>query len=237
MPVVEEIRSDGGSADFLELDLASLESSLQAARTFIESGRTIDVLVNNAGVGGTRGVTANGFEIAFGVNHLGHFMLTRGLEPALAEGARIVQVTSAAHFSAEGIDFERVEGKTRSLLGWREYAVSKLANMLFVKELARRRPRLHAYGVHPGMTDTNMFPAFLKPFLRGRMFTPEQGAETVIWCAASKDVSGESGLYYRRKESRPASEVAQEETLAAELWERSEAWCRAAGLGANRPLD
>jgi len=230
MPVVEEIRSNGGSAEFLELDLASLNSCLQAARTFVESERTLDVLINNAGVGGTRGVTTDGFEITFGVNHLGHFMLTRGLEPALEDETRIVQVTSAAHFSADGIDFERVQSKTRSLLGCKEYGVSKLANMLFVKELARRRPGLRAYGVHPGMTDTNIFPALLKPFLRGRMFTPEQGAETVIWCATSEDISEESGLYYRRKESRPASETAQDEALAAELWERSESWCRAAGL-------
>lgn len=229
-PVIEKIRSNGGSAEFLDLDLASLRSCLDAARTFVESERTIEVLVNNAGVGGTRGVTADGFEITFGVNHLGHFMLTRGLEPAFEANARVVQVTSAAHFSAEGIDFERVRGKTRSLFGWKEYGVSKLANMLFVKELARRRPRLRSYGVHPGMTDTNIFPAWLKPFFRGRMFTPEQGAETVIWCATSDDVSGESGLYYRRKESRPASEVARDEALAAELWGRSEAWCRAAGL-------
>lgn len=226
MPVVEEIQSNGGSAEFLELDLASLRSCRNSAETFVESKRTIDVLVNNAGVGGTRGVTADGFEITFGVNHLGHFMLTRGLEPALEQGTRIVQVTSAAHFNADGIDFERVEGKTRSLFGWKEYAVSKLANMLFVKELARRRPRLRAYGVHPGLTDTNIFPALLKPFMRGRMFTPEQGAETVIWCASSEDVAGESGLYYRRRESRPASKVAQDEALAAELWERSERWCR-----------
>ena len=232
MPVVTEIRSAGGSAEFIELDLASLSSSLRAARAFVESGRRLDVLVNNAGVGGARGVSENGFEINFAVNHLGHFMLTLGLEPALADRTRIVQVTSAAHFNADGIDFGRVRGKTRSLLGWKEYATSKLANVLFVRELARRRPRLRAYSVHPGMTDTNIFPSLVKPFLRGRLFTPEQGAETVIWCASSAEVSEESGLYYRRKESRPPSEVAQDDALAGELWERSEHWCRAAGLSA-----
>ena len=232
MPVIEEIRAGGGSGEFLELDLASLSSSLAAASTFVESGRRLDVLVNNAGIGGTRGVSEDGFEIHFAVNHLGHFMLTLGLEPALVDRTRIVQVTSAAHFNADGIDFDRVSGKTRSLLGWKEYATSKLANMLFVRELARRRPRLRAYGVHPGMTDTNIFPKIVKPFLRWRMFTPEQGAETVIWCASSPDVSEESGLYYRRKESRPPSEVARDDALAEELWERSEHWCRAAGLRA-----
>jgi retinol dehydrogenase-12 len=230
MPVVEEIRSGGGSAEFLQLDLASLTSCLQAAGTFIDSGRSLQVLVNNAGVGGTRGVSADGFEIHFGVNHLGHFMLTRRLEPVFASPFRVVQVTSAAHFNVDGIDFDRVHGRTRSLFGWSEYGVSKLANVLFVRELSRRRPHLNSYAVHPGMTDTGIFPKFVKPFLRNRLFTPEQGAETVIWCASSEDVSAESGLYYRRRESRPPSEVAQDQALASELWERSERWCRAAGL-------
>lgn len=230
MKVIQEIRDEGGSAEFLELDLASLIDCLEAATTFAGSGGVLDILVNNAGVGGARGVTSDGFEINFGVNHLGHFMLTLGLEPALKDGARIVQVTSAAHFNADGIDFDLVKGKTRSLFGWKEYAVSKLANMLFVRELAKRKPHLRSYGVHPGMTDTNIFPKIVKPFLRGRLFTPEQGAETVIWCATAEEVSAESGLYYRRKESRPPSDVALDDDLAEELWERSEGWCRTAGL-------
>lgn len=230
-PVIERIRAGGGSAEFLEIDLASLASARRASDHFISSGHSLDILVNNAGVGGTRGITEDGFEIHFGVNHLGHFMLTRRLEPIFASPFRLVQITSAAHFNAQGIDFERVHGRTRSLFGWSEYGVSKLANVLFVRELAKRRPHLNSYAVHPGMTDTGIFPKFIKPFLRNRLFTPEQGAETVVWCATSPDVSDESGLYYRRKESRPPSEVAQDEALAAELWERSEHWCRAAGLG------
>lgn len=230
MPVVDAIRSAGGSAEFLELDLSSLESCLAASRRIVDGERPIELLVNNAGVGGRRGITADGFELHFGVNHLGHFMLTMGLEPMLGEGARVVQVTSAAHFNADGIDFARVRRRTRSLFGWREYAVSKLANMLFVRELARRRPLLHTYGVHPGMTDTGIFPAFVKPFLRGRLLTPEQGAETVIWCATADEPSGESGLYYRHMESRPPSDAALDDRLAIELWDRSLAWCREAGL-------
>ena len=234
MPVVDRIRSNGGSAEFLHLDLSRLSSCLDAARTFVDSGRQIDVLVNNAGVGGTRGLTPDGFEIHFGVNHLGHFMLTRGLEPALSGSARVVQVTSAAHFNAAGIDFDHVRRRTKSLFGWKEYGVSKLANMLFVRELASRRPDLHTYGVHPGMTDTNIIPRVVKPFLRGRLFTAEQGADTVIWCATSEDVDGESGLYYRRRESRPPSEPAMDDDLATRLWEHSEAWCQEAGLDSMR---
>lgn len=230
IPVIERIRSEGGSGEFLDLDLSRLSSCLAAARAFVDSGRQIDLLVNNAGVGGTRGLTPDGFEIHFGVNHLGHFMLTRGLEPALSDSARVVQVTSAAHFNAAGIDFDRVKRRTRSLFGWKEYGVSKLANMLFVRELARRRPGLRTYGVHPGMTDTNIIPKVVRPFLRGRLFTAEQGADTVIWCATTEDVAGDSGLYYRRRESRPPSEPAMDYDLAMRLWDHSEAWCREAGL-------
>lgn len=230
MPVVEQIRSTGGTAEFLLLDLSRLPSCLRAARSVAGSGRMIDLLVNNAGVGATRGITEDGFEIHFGVNHLGHFMLTRGLEQMLDDGARIVQVTSAAHFGAESIDFDRVRRKTGSLFGWKEYAVSKLANMLFARELASKRPGLHTYAVHPGMTDTNIIPGMAKPFFRGRLFTPEQGADTVIWCATADEVGGESGLYYRRRESRPPSDAALDDDLSSQLWERSEAWCQEAGL-------
>lgn len=224
-PVVAEIERSGGSAEYLLLDLASLESTRNAAKTFEASSQGLDVLINNAGVGGVRGTTEDGFEINFGVNHLGHFSLTHQLRRTTRSGTRIVQVTSAAHFNADGIDFERVQGRTRSLFGWREYSVSKLANVLFVEELARRQPHWRAYAVHPGMTDTGIFPGWVRPFIRHRLFTPEQGAETVIWCATASGVSGESGRYYRNKESRPPSETARDVELAAELWRRSEVWC------------
>lgn len=224
-PVVGQIEQAGGSAEYLHLDLASLESAREAAKTFEDTGRALDVLVNNAGVGAGRGVTEDGFEIQFGVNHLGHFALTHHLRRTFRPGTRIVQVSSAAHFNVDGIDFERVQGRTRSMLGWREYSVSKLANVLFVREMARRQPDWRTYAVHPGMTDTGIFPAWVRPFVRHRLFTPEQGAETIVWCATSPDVSDESGEYYRNKEGRPPSETARDDDLARELWKRSELWC------------
>lgn len=224
-PVVDQIHAGGGSAEFLRLDLASLDSARNAATEFEASGRDLDVLVNNAGVGVVRGMTEDGFEVHFGVNHLGHFMLTHHLRPTFTSGTRIVQVTSAAHFNAHGIPWDHVRGRTRSLIGWKEYAISKLANVLFVREMAKRQPQLRAYAVHPGTTDTGIFPRWVRPFLRNRLFTPEQGAETVIWCATAPEVADESGLYYRRKESRPPSEVAQDDELAHDLWVRSERWC------------
>lgn len=225
LPVVQTIEQAGGSAEFLQLDLASLESTRSGASSFADSGRSIDVLINNAGVGGGRGITADGFEIHFGVNHLGHFVLTECLRPSFHTGTRVVSVTSAAHFSAEGIDFDRVTGRTRSLFGWREYCVSKLANVLFVRELARRQPGWRAYAVHPGMTDTGIFPGWIRPFLRSRLFTPAQGAKTVVWCATAPELEDESGHYYRNQDRRSPSEPAQDDDLAEELWHRSEIMC------------
>ena len=225
MPVVEEIRENGGSAEFLHLDLASLASVRSAAAGVVTSGRTIEILINNAGVGMGRGVTEDGFELHFGVNHLGHFCLTDQLRPSFRTGTRIVSVTSAAHFKADGIDFERVQGRTASPFGWQEYCISKLANVLFARELARLRTGWHTYAVHPGMTDTGIFPGMVKPFLRHRLLSPEQGARTIVWCAIDRAVAGESGRYYRNEESREPARAALDDDLARELWRRSEAWC------------
>ena len=223
--VINSIREEGGSAEFLHLDLASLESARGAARTFRNSGRELDVLVNNAGVGATKGITADGFEVNFAVNHLGHFMFTHHLRATFRPGTRIVQVASSVHFRASGIDFDRLQRRSRSFYGLDEYGVSKLANVLFVKELARRQPDWNTYAVHPGMTNTSIIPWYVRPFMRGRLLTPEQGAATVIWCANSDDVTGESGLYYSNKVVRAPSAAAQDDDLARELWERSERWC------------
>ncbi len=106
------------------------------------------MLVNNAGVGGQRGLTADGFELHFGVNHLGHFALTQLLLERLTAsgpGARVVNVSSDAHYGARGIDFAAVRRSTATFTGAREYAVSKLCNVLFTQELARPARR---YGSH-----------------------------------------------------------------------------------------
>lgn len=226
--MVDIIESEGGSAEFLHLDLASLKSARSAARSFEDTDRALDVLVNNAGVGATRGTTQDGFEIQFGVNHLGHFMLTHYLRRAFRPGTRIVSVTSSVHFRVDSIDFDRLQRRTRSLYGLDEYAVSKLANILFVNELARRQPDWHTYAVHPGLTNTNIIPWYVRPFMQRRLLTPEQGAETVIWCATSDEVAGDSGLYYSHKTAREPSPAAQDTELARHLWERSERWCEVA---------
>lgn len=224
-PAVDVIEAAGGSAEFLPLDLASLNSAREAGQQLAATGRTVDILVNNAGIGGTRGVTEDGFEIHFGVNHLGHFMFTHHLSPALRSGSRVVQLSSDMHRRATGIDFEAVRRKSRSFYGIAEYAVSKLANALFAAEMARRRPDLHTYAVHPGLVNTNIIPKIIKPFVRSSLTTPEQGADTVVWCATSEDVAGESGSYYARRRQVEPSRPALDENLAATLWSESEQWC------------
>jgi len=222
--VVEAIERTGGSAEFAHLDLASLSSCENAGRAFVDSGRAIDVLINNAGVGAVRGRTEDGFEIHFGVNHLGHFMLTHHLRRSLREGARIVVVSSEAHRHARGVDFDEVRRKTGLLDLLAAYAVSKLANILFARHLARLQPELRTYSLHPGVADTKIFPAIVKPFLRN-METPQDAAQTSVWCATSDEVAPQSGLYYSRMKSRAPSPAAEDDTLGAELWRKSSEWC------------
>ena len=227
-PVVAHIHDRGGSAEFLHLDLASLASARDAAKDFEASGRTLDLLINNAGIGvNRRGLTDDGFEVHFGINHLGHFMLTHELRRSLGARSRVVQVASAAHYSAKEIDFDRLRSKAR-FTGYREYAVSKLANILFTGELARRQPEWRVYATHPGLVNTPLIPGWIKSLTRARLLTPEEGADTPLWCATSQDLADQSGLYYARRRAIAPSPVAQDDQLAVELWERSERWC---GIG------
>jgi retinol dehydrogenase 12 len=224
-PVLDEVAATRGSAEFLMLDLASMASVRAAAQSFTDTGRDLDILVNNAGIGvNRRGLTEDGFEVHFGINHLGHFLLTRELLPKLSPGSRVVSLTSAMHFRADGVDFARVRRPT-AFTGLAEYATSKLANVLFTRELARRRPELRAYAVHPGLVRTRLIPGPIRALSASSMLTPEQGADTVLWCATSDDVASESGHYYQRRSRLPPSAQAQDDDLARELWDRSDEWC------------
>lgn len=221
-PVLAELARLGAEARFVTCDLASLASVAGAARQVTEP---VDALINNAGVGGRRGVTVDGFELAFGVNHLGHHLLTRLLLPQV-EG-RVVTVSSNAHFGAPGIDWERVRGRTRSIVGWSEYRVSKLANVLFSRELAKRTGgSITTYAVHPGMVSTRIWrlPPSIRRLVSRKLVTPEEGARTSVWCATDPALSAESGGYYVRSQPGRISDVAADDSLAGDLWERSETW-------------
>jgi NAD(P)-dependent dehydrogenase (short-subunit alcohol dehydrogenase family) len=222
--LVDQIKGQGGSSESLPLDLASLAATEASARDFVASGRVVDVLVNNAGIGPTtRGVTRDGFEAHFGVNHLGHFGFTHHLNQSFRPGTRIVQVVSSMH-NVDYIDFDAMRRRTRGT-GITEYAVSKLANILFVRELARRRPSWNAYAAHPGFTDTGIIPWYVRPFVSRRLISPREGALTPLMCATDPGLTGESGGYYARMKRGSPWPVAENDRLAAELWDRSEIWC------------
>ncbi|MCS6797241.1 MAG: SDR family oxidoreductase [Myxococcota bacterium] len=239
-PVVAQIRAETGRADAAEAlgcNLASLRSVRQAVRELLDRESRLDVVVANAGVGGQRGVTEDGFELHFGVNHLGHFLLVTSLLPRLRAHApaRVVVVASHSHYQARGIDWEAVRGPTRTALGIREYAVSKLANVLFVAELARGRAGagVHAYAVHPGVVASDIWrrvPWPIRPLMRAFMLSNERGAFSSVHCASAAEVASDNGLYYDQNgRPRRPSRAARDEALARELWERSERWVAEAG--------
>ena len=191
----------------------------------------IDVLVNNAGLMlSERRSSPDGFEYVFAVNHLAPFLLTNLLLPKLTASApaRVVTVTSDAHTGARlDLDDPHLE---REWASWRSYANSKLANILFTRELARR---LDGTGVtancaHPGIVRTRLFREG-KPLTRlgvslARPFfaSPGRGADTIVYLASSPDVTGQTGGYYVKRRRREPSAAARDDAAARKLWEISE---------------
>ena len=215
---------------FLPLDLADLDSVRACASAFLALGEPLHVLVNNAGVVRARGLTKQGFELMFGVNHLGHFALTNALLGCLTASApaRVVTVSSDSHYSARGIDFEALRRPERGITGLHGYAVSKLCNVLFSQELARRTADtgVTSYALHPGVVASDIWrrvPWPVRPLMTRRMLTVDEGAATSLYCATSPDVAQDSGKFYDKCAERTPSRVATPE-LAAELWKRSEEW-------------
>ena len=229
---VAAIAAQTGSdqVSYLHLDLADLASVRRSAQAFLALGEPLHVLINNAGVGGQRGITADGFEQHFGVNHLGHFALTQALLPLLRDSgpARIVNVSSDAHFQPKDIDFTALRRRTKSVTGLPEYGVSKLSNVLYAQELARRLDPavVTSSALHPGVVASEIWrrvPWPIRPIVTRRMLTVEQGARTSLYCATSPDLAGVSGRYYDSCRETEPSKVATPE-LAARLWEYSETW-------------
>ncbi len=230
-PVVANIRSGTGNAEvhFLDLDLSSFESVRAAAKMFLALERPIDLLINNAGLAGAKGLTTDGFELAFGVNHLGHFLFTDLLVDRIVDGGRIVNVSSRAHYKAKSIDWEDLRQPTTGLTGLKAYSVSKLANVLFTKSLAKRlaHRNITTYSLHPGVVASDVWrqvPWPVQPLIKRFMITVEDGAKTTLYCATSLAAGTETGLYYDESEAKLPSHLARDEALAAELWKRSAAW-------------
>jgi retinol dehydrogenase-12 len=235
-PAREAIATATGndSLHLLTVDLADLASVRACAQAFLDTGAPLHGLVNNAGLAGKHGMTASGFEVAFGTNHVGPFLLTSLLLDRLRQSApaRIVTVSSEGHYRVEGIDYDAVRSPTRTRTAFHEYCVSKLANVLHSQELSRRLDGsgVTTYSLHPGTIASDVWrevPWPIRPLMKLRMRSPTQGAQTSVYCATAPEVAGDSGLYYddyRRKE--PSRHATPER--AAELWERSEAWVNGA---------
>ena len=141
-PVLDEIRTESPHAkvDFIPLELSNFASIRACANSFIALNLPLHILVNNAGLAGAKGLTHEGFEMTFGVNHVGTFLLTQLLLPKLqvSAPARVVTVASRAHYKAQRFDWDTLRQKRRSFSGYPEYCTSKFANVLFSAELARR---------------------------------------------------------------------------------------------------
>jgi retinol dehydrogenase 14 len=224
-------QSANASVDLMLADLSSQQEVRMLADEFKETYPRLDVLVNNAGLfRSERITTADGLETTFAVNHLAYFLLTNLLLDTLKASApsRIVNVSSGDHASGT-IDFDDLQ-KEKGYKGAKAYSQSKLANVLFTHELARR---LEGTGVsanclHPGVVGTNLgsgvsgvFGFTVRAAMGPLMKSPEKGAETSVYLASSPEVEGLSGGYFVKKAEARSSDLSHDERLARRLWEVS----------------
>ncbi len=233
--VIEAIEraSGAGAAKFLALDLMDLEKVRASAAEFLSRDEPLHVLINNAGIFTAPTLTVQGFEPAFGVNHLGHFLFTTLLLERLRRDvpSRIVNVSSRAHFRPRRLDLDALRGRRDRGAGAREYATSKLCNVLFTQELARRLQgtSVSVCALHPGVIVSGLwrtFPWPIRSVMQWFMDSPESGAATSVYCATSRDVETRSGRYFDTCREKPAAELASDPELARALWKRSEEWTR-----------
>ncbi|KAL0850016.1 hypothetical protein ABMA28_011926 [Loxostege sticticalis] len=243
--------TDTGKIVVVKCDLSSLKSVRECAKQILDTEPQINILVNNAGVMMCpKGETDDGFEIQFGTNHLAHFLLTMLLLPRIrnSKPSRIVTVSSRAH-TRNGINFEDPNYKTRPYSAIEAYSQSKLANVLFSRELAKRLEEynidgVHTYSLHPGVIKTELgrhlndtlfrgarvlFGTIMAPFIK----SPELGAQTTIYCAVDEKCADETGLYYSDcAVTRPANKALNDED-AKKLWDLS---AELVGLGDYNPF-
>jgi NAD(P)-dependent dehydrogenase (short-subunit alcohol dehydrogenase family) len=223
-----EIKAHSGntSVELLLADLSSQQSVRALAQEFLAHHTQLHVLVNNAGVyTPKRSVTVDGLETTFATNHLGPFLLTNLLLPLMkASGpARVITVTSAFHTSGK-LAFDDLQGEHR-YNGTRAYNQSKLANVLFTYELARRLAGtgVTATVLEPGFVKTNLGAPFFAKLFSAMQVSPEQGAQTAIYLASSAEVEGVSGQYFSHKgKATQSSKASYDERAAGRLWQISE---------------
>ncbi|HEY7547617.1 MAG TPA: SDR family oxidoreductase [Blastocatellia bacterium] len=229
LPALEEIKkkSDTSTVELMTCDFASQKQIRRLADEFLSGHDRLDVLINNAGLMRRhRETTEEGLEMTFAVNHLGYFLLTNLLLDMLKKSApsRIVNVASVAHMTGT-INFDDLQGE-RDYSSMGAYRQSKLANILFTYELARR---LEGTGVtvnclHPGVIATNIardMPKAVRLALRAFFKGAEKGAETSIYLAASPDVEGVTGKYFDDKKEARSNQESYSREVALRLWDVS----------------
>jgi retinol dehydrogenase-12 len=236
--VAQEAKAAGASAPVHEhvADLMLMADVRALAQEARERYERIDVLANNAGaLFASRQETSEGFERTFALNHLAPFLLTNLLRERL-EGGRVVTTASDAH-QAGRLDLDDLQSQ-RSYAAMRVYGTSKLCNILFTRELAKRAPDLHANCFHPGVVRTGFGKNEggiwkVLTTLGGPMFrSPARGARSLVWLAVSEQAAALTGEYVQDEKVLAPSAQAQDETLAEGLWERSAALV---GLSAEAP--
>ena len=227
-----EISAAGdGQVDIFVADLSSQTEVRRLVDEVLQTCPRIDVLVNNVGgYWNTRHITPDGFEHTFALNHLAPFLLTNLLLDRLTQSApaRVVTVSSNAHTTGK-IDFDDLQGE-QSYTGSRAYSQSKLANLLFTYELARRLQSndVTANALHPGVVNTSFgaedpgsLQRLIIPFSRPFLKTPEQGAATSIHLASSPDLEQATGHYFANSKPKRSSKRSYDEATAARLWQVS----------------
>ena len=229
-------RSESNNVELMLADFASLASIRGFVEKFKAHHDRLDVLVNNAGgINTSRSETLDGFETTFGVNHLGYFLVTNLLLDMLKASApaRVVSVSSGAHLRSKGMNFDDLNAE-QSYRGMGVYGRSKLANVLFTYELARRLEGsgITANCLHPGVVRSGFgqnngglialvfksFYTLLMPFTK----SSAQGAETSIYLASSPEVEGVTGKYFANRKETQSSPASHDEEAAKRLWEVSE---------------
>jgi len=234
---VNHIKQQTGNlaVEFMLADLSSQKEIHQLAQQFTSRYQRLHVLVNNAGALFTaRQQSVDGIEMTFALNHLNYFLLTDLLLDTLnaSAPARIVNVGASAHQFARRVNFDDLQGQ-RKYSAWGAYGQSKLCNLLFTYELARR---LDGTGVtvnalHPGVVATNfgmsgggLMPLFNR-LMSIAMLRPERGAQTVLYLAASPEVEGVSGKYFVNQKAVRSSKASYDQSAADRLWQVSAAMC------------
>jgi NAD(P)-dependent dehydrogenase (short-subunit alcohol dehydrogenase family) len=224
--IVDELIGAGGRAELLRIDMASFSSVREAARRVAGSHPVLDVLVNNAGIVlRERRLSADGHELTWETNFLGAFLLTGLLLPALKSALkpRVVNVSSEAHRTGRMNwgDLELERGYT----GYRAYANTKLALILFTRELARREPAIAVNALHPGAIATGIWraaPAVARWILGLLLPSAEKGARPVVRLAAAPELDGVSGRYFNKLREATPAPAARKDADAARLWEIAE---------------